>query len=105
MGKYKDIHFYNKDHTEYYNHRVLSFVRWSKNEKLIIISNFDAGQTFGFDLKLPREIIREWGLQNSTYLFKDALFKEKELSLNVDNEIGHIRIDIQPLESLILSLN
>ena len=105
MGKYKDIHFYNKDHTEYYNHRVLSFVRWSKNEKLIIISNFDAGQTFGFDLKLPREIIREWGLQNSTHLCKDALFKEKELSLNVDNEIGHIRIDIQPLESLILSLN
>ncbi|MCK0191056.1 alpha-amylase family protein [Arenibacter sp. F20364] len=104
MGKYKDIHFYNKDYTEYYNHRVLSFVRWSKNEKLIVISNFDAGQAFGFDLKLPREIIKEWGLQNSTYLVKDELFGEKELSLNVENEIGHIRIDIHPLESLILSL-
>jgi len=105
MGKYKDIHFYNKDHTEYYNHRVLSFVRWSKNEKLIIIANFDSGQAFGFDLKLPREVIREWGLQNIIYPVKDQLFKKKELSLHVENEIGHIRIDIQPLESLILSLN
>ncbi|MCM4163770.1 MULTISPECIES: alpha-amylase family protein [unclassified Arenibacter] len=105
MGKYKDIHFYNKDHTEYYNHRVLSFVRWSKLEKLIIISNFDADRTFGFDLKLPREIIGEWGLRNNSYLLKDELFREKEWTLSVENEIGHIRIDIQPLESLILSLN
>src|SRR5690606_38580776 len=97
MGKYRDIHFYNKDYTEYYNHRVLSFVRWSKLEKLIIISNFDADRAFGFDLKLPREIIGEWGLQDNTYRMKDKLYREKELSLSVENEIGHIRIDLQPL--------
>jgi len=104
MGNYRDIHFYNKDHTKYYNHHVLSFVRWSQNEKLIIISNFDAQQAFGFDLKLPQEIVQKWGLENKTYTAKDELFKEKELSLIVKDEIGHIRIDIQPLESLILSL-
>tara|TARA_R110000868_G_scaffold79850_4_gene227049 strand:+ start:46322 stop:48112 length:1791 start_codon:yes stop_codon:yes gene_type:complete len=104
MGNYRDIHFYNKDHTEYYNHHVLSFVRWSQNEKLIIISNFDAQQAFGFDLKLPQEIVQKWGLENKTYTAKDQLFKERELSLIVIGEIGHIRIDIQPLESLILSL-
>ncbi len=79
----------------------MSFVRWSQNEKLIIISNFDAQQAFGFDLKLPQEIVQKWGLENKTYTAKDELFKEKELSLIVKDEIGHIRIDIQPLESLI----
>lgn len=104
MGQYRDIHFYNRDHTEYYNYRVLSFVRWSINEKLIIIANFDRDHGFGFDLKLPPEVVGEWGLQEGTYRFKDVLQSGKEHSLAVENGIGHIRIDLEPLKSLILSL-
>lgn len=104
MGHYRDIHYYNRDHTQYYNYRVLSFVRWSESEKLIIIANFDEHQTFGFDLKLPGEIIREWQLTDKEYTMIDELYNQKENTLYVENEIGHIRIDIKPLESLILSL-
>ncbi len=104
MGHYRDIHYYNRDHTQYYNYRVLSFVRWSESEKLIIIANFDEHQTFGFDLKLPGEIIREWQLTDKEYSMIDELYNQKENTLYVENEIGHIRIDIKPLESLILSL-
>ena len=104
MGHYRDIHYYNRDHTQYYNYRVLSFVRWSESERLIIIANFDEHQTFGFDLKLPAEIVREWQLTDKEYTMIDALYNQKKKTLYVDNEIGHIRIDIKPLESLILSL-
>ncbi|MCM4166888.1 Alpha-1,4-glucan:maltose-1-phosphate maltosyltransferase [Arenibacter antarcticus] len=104
MGAYRDIHFYNRDHTEYYNYRVLSFVRWSENEKLIIIANFDAHDGFGFELKLPEEIIEEWGLQNGSYKLQDQLIPATEKTLKVHNGIGEVRIDLQPLESLILSL-
>jgi len=104
MGHYRDIHYYNRDHTQYYNYRVLSFVRWSESEKLIIIANFDEHQTFGFDLKLPGEIIQEWQLTDKEYSMIDELYNQKESTLYVENEIGHIRIDIKPLESLILSL-
>lgn len=104
MGHYRDIHYYNRDHTQYYNYRVLSFVRWSESEKLIIIANFDEHQTFGFDLKLPGEIIQEWQLTDKEYSMIDELYNQKENTLYVENEIGHIRIDIKPLESLILSL-
>lgn len=104
MGQYRDIHFYNRDHTEYYNYRVLSFVRWSIDEKLIIIANFDGNQGFGFDLKLPPEMVGEWDLQNGVHRFKDVLWHGEEYSLTVENGIGHIRIDLEPLESLILSL-
>ena len=41
MGEYYDIHLYNQQHTEWYNDKVLSFVRWSDDEKLIIVSNFN----------------------------------------------------------------
>lgn len=104
MGQYRDIHFYNRDNTEYYNYRVLSFVRWSENEKLIIIVNFDGHDGFGFELKLPPEIVGEWGLQDREYRFGEVLGREKEYCLGVENGIGRVRIDLKPLESLILSL-
>ncbi|GGW33908.1 alpha-amylase family protein [Arenibacter certesii] len=104
MGEYRDIHFYNRDHTEYYNYRVLSYVRWSKNEKLIIIANFDAHDGFGFELKLPEEIIKEWELQDGAYQLRDQLSESIEKTLNVYHGIGEVRIDLQPLESFILRL-
>lgn len=104
MGQYREIHFYNRDHTEYYNYRVLSFVRWSSNEKLIIIVNFDGHAGFGFDLKLPPEIVGEWGLGDNEYRFREVLMQEGEYSLSVEKGVGHVRIDLKPLESLILSI-
>ncbi|MDX1363257.1 MAG: alpha-amylase family protein [Arenibacter latericius] len=104
MGEYREIHFYNRDHTEYYNYRVLSYVRWSKNEKLIIIANFDAHDGFGFELKLPEDVIREWELQDGVYQLRDQLSGSIEKSLNVHNGVGEVRIDLQPLESFILRL-
>ena len=40
MGGYEEIHSYNRIHTENYNSKLFSFLRWSEHEKLIIISNF-----------------------------------------------------------------
>lgn len=105
MGEYRDIHFYNRDLTEYYNYRVLSYVRWSENEKLIIIANFDVHDGFGFNLKIPEEIIGEWGLQEGTYTLRDQLKGAEEKILNVYQGVGEVRIDLQPLESQILSFD
>ena len=74
MGDYKEIHYYNKDHTDKYNHRVFSFVRWSENEKLIIITNFDTDKSYEFDLKIPESIITVWNLKNKKYQLTDQLY-------------------------------
>ncbi|NKI26110.1 alpha-amylase [Arenibacter sp. 6A1] len=104
MGAYQDIHYYNRDHTEFYNHRVLSFVRWSENEKLIIIANFDANDSFAFDLKLPENIVREWGLEDGDWPLREVLYKEKQNTLSVTQGTGTTRVAVAPLESLIYSL-
>ncbi len=103
MGKYQEIHFYNKDHTENYNHRVLSYVRWSDNQKLIIISNFDVNTDFTFDLKLPPEIVTQWNLSEGTYDLEDKLYGGDRL-LTVTNGVGHIDIKLDTLESFIFEL-
>src|SRR6056297_144172 len=104
MGEYQDIHFYNREHTEWYNHYVLSFVRWSANQRLIIISNFNAHDTFGFELKLPEEIITKWRLSDGNHSITDVLYGSEHV-LKVKNGIGKLRVDINPLESFIFELN
>ncbi len=105
MGDYKEIHFYNKEYTENYNHRVFSFVRWSDNEKLIIVSNFDSDKSYELNLKLPEDVISDWKLKDGKYLVTDQLYLKLTSDLKVENGIGSMKINLMPLESLILKLD
>ncbi|MDT7829208.1 alpha-amylase family glycosyl hydrolase [Pricia sp. S334] len=104
MGEYQDIHFYNKEHTEWYNHHVLSYVRWSDDERLIIVANFDANDRFGFELKLPSDIVQKWELSDGGQRLTDTLFGSEHI-LKVDGGRAEVRIDIDPLESFILKVH
>ena len=91
--------------TENYGNKVLSFVRWSQNEKLIVTSNFDNESNFEFDLKVPKEIIGQWQLSDGDYQFKDQLYNKFESTLKVKDGLGIIKVQLKPLESFILKLN
>ena len=105
MGKYADIHYYNRDNTKNYNYKVLSYVRWSQNEKLVVIANFDADEPYSFELKIPMEIIKEWGLKEGSFKMTDALYGETIKELNVVDGIGRFTVEIHPLESFIFKLS
>lgn len=104
MGDYQEIHFYNKDNTENYDHRVLSYVRWNKDEKLIIVSNFDTENSYDFDLKIPEDIISKWGLKKANYNLEEELYGGKTNNLEVQSGIGKLKIVLKPLESYIFSI-
>ncbi len=103
-GEYKDIHAHNRHTTEWYNDKVYSFVRWKNDEKLIIISNFDAQDTFGFELQIPHDVIEAWHLSDGEYKVEDVLYHHFAGTVRVINGLGKIRIDIKPLESFILKI-
>ena len=103
-GNYQDIHAYNRNSTEWYNDKVLSFVRWNDNEKLIVISNFNSENTYGFELGLPQDIIEKWNLKDGKYDLEDQLYNEYTSILKVENNQAHARIDVKPLESFILKI-
>ncbi|WP_340199779.1 alpha-amylase family glycosyl hydrolase [Ascidiimonas sp. W6] len=104
MGAYEEIHSYNRQHTEWYNHHVYSFTRWSEDEKLVIVSNFHPSDTFGFELQIPESVISKWELKDGTYQLKDQLFESYETTLHILKGKGVARIDIAPLASFILKL-
>ena len=103
-GNYSEIHFFNKEHTPDYDHRVFSFVRWSNDEKLIVISNFETSKHYNFELKIPEEVIREWGLKEGDYQFIDQLYANFSPLLTIKNGTAKMKISLQPLESFILKL-
>ena len=104
-GEYRDIHQYNRENTEWYNDKVLSFVRWSDDEQLIIISNFSSAESFGFELQLPEELKNILLLKDGNYQLKDQLYNNFESELKVENKKTSARIDIKPLQSYILKIN
>ncbi len=103
MGEYRDIHYFNRERTQNYNHRVLSFVRWSQNEKLIVISNFDTDQRYSFELLVPSDIIRLWELKDGTYTMTDALYGSAG-GFRVEDGLGKTTITIEPLQSYLFKL-
>ncbi len=105
MGKYREIHYYNRDHTQNYNHRVFSFVRWSDKEKVIVVSNFDTSEEHRFELKIPEDVISEWGLQEGEYRITEQLYGDYSPGLVVEQGRGKIGLFLSPLSSYIFKIN
>ncbi|WP_066221758.1 alpha-amylase family protein [Formosa haliotis] len=104
MGEYRDLHRYNTEHTEHYGLKQLAYTRWSNDEKLIVVNNFDANYGTEFYLRIPNEIINAWSLKPGTYMLEDALYNIYKTPLQVSEEGAVAKITIRPLESFILKL-
>ncbi|NAY92067.1 alpha-amylase [Muricauda sp. JGD-17] len=104
MGDYQEIHFYNKDHTEGYDHRILSYVRWSEEEKLIVVANFGADKHYKLDLKIPESVIDNWKLNNEEYKLEEQLYGQVDRILSVNEGLGIVPIELAPLESRIFAV-
>lgn len=103
-GEYQDIHLYNRKHTEGYTDKLLSFVRWSATEKLIVVSNFDVDNTYSFSLKIPKNIIDTWHFDKSNYKVEDQLYQQFSTDLIVDEDFATLNITLNALESFILKV-
>ncbi len=105
MGNYEDLHDYNRKNTQNYPDKVLSYTRWSEDEKLIIVSNFDADKNYEFELKVPQEVLKKLMLEDGSYIVKDELYMDYTSKLIVDNGTGKMQIQLEPLQSFILRIN
>ncbi len=104
MGEYQEIHFFNKDNTENYDHRVLSYVRWSNREQLIVVTNFDAHKSYAFELKLPQDLIAKWELEEGQYPLQEMLYGKVEKELFVKDGQGKVHLELEPLQSYIFKV-
>lgn len=101
-GEFAEIHTYNRENTTGYTDKIFSFVRWSDDEKLLIISNFEENPR-DFQLKIDAETIKKLNLKNGSYKLTDQLSGKGGMELVV-NETGLVEIKLAAQESLILEI-
>lgn len=104
MGKFKEIQSANRDKTDGYDPGIYSFVRWSKNEKLIVVTNFSWLTQSTFTLKVPADVISEWKLKDGNYDLKDQLYNQSKVTLKVENGVGKVSLVLKPLESFVYKM-
>jgi glycosidase len=103
-GVYREIHGHNRAWSKYYNNSIFSFVRYTDSEKLLIVTNFNARESYGFDLEIPEDIIKNWGLMDGEYNLTDQLYKKVSVRLYVNMGKGYVRVDTGPLESFVFKV-
>ncbi len=104
-GDYAEIHSYNRtEDNDAYNDKVFSFVRWKDNERLVVLSNFDAVRAFDLEVRIPAIIISSWRLSDGRYMLDEQLYRRNHAQLIVDKGQGTLRITLQPLDSAVLKL-
>ena len=104
-GNYAEIHSYNRaEDNDAYNDKVFSFVRWQDDERLVVLSNFDAESSHDLEVRIPGEIIGSWRLDDGRYMLDEQLYRRNHAQLNVKNGVGTLRITIGPLDSAVLKV-
>lgn len=103
LGKFQEIQSINRKATQNYDQGLYSFVRYSEEEKLIVIANFSWVTTSKIDLVIPNDVIANWKLADGSYTVQDQLYGSSKV-LNVVNGKGTIHLNIKPSESFIFKL-
>ncbi len=104
-GEYEDIHYYNKDHTAGYDHRVYSFVRWKDSQRWLILVNFDAERSYELEMKLPPAVVSAWELEDGKiYQLADLIYEKTNTDLRIEKGQGLFKIGLAPLQSYIFEL-
>lgn len=103
MGSYEDLHAFNRKETLNYTDKILSFARWSENEKLIVIVNFEEKPRL-FRFQLPSTLIEKWKLSDGEYDLTDQLYNTSVFKLFVSGGKANVDIRINSLESFVLKL-
>ncbi|MCW3788556.1 alpha-amylase family glycosyl hydrolase [Plebeiibacterium sediminum] len=103
MGEYAEIHDYNRKKTEGYNDKVYAFVRWSKEEKLIVVSNFGQDKV-QFNLRVPASLLVKIGIVESIVTIEDLLYHQFKTSVKIDHDM-EIPIQLESNVSYILKVN
>jgi len=104
LGEYREIQTANRKDTKGYGKNIYAFVRWSDSENLVVVSNFSATDSGSFDLKIPSDVIADWGLGDGIYTLKDQLYNKSTIKLEITGGEGKAKVIIAPLESFIYKL-
>jgi predicted alpha/beta superfamily hydrolase len=103
LGDYRELHTFNREQeNDAYNDRVFSFARWKNDERLLVVASFDDQSAQDLEIRVPADLIREWGLADGRYMLDEQLYRRNHAQLIVDDGEGMFRLTLEALGSAVL---
>ena len=109
-GSFYDLYPHNYQHTEGFSNRVYAFLRFTSEQKLLIVTNLDAHHEQHFALKIPRTALEAMELsEDASYEMRDIFqsattltFQAGEVCISEGNY--GIPLTLAPLQSLVFTV-
>ncbi len=80
---------------------AFGFVRWSGDERLLVVSNFSADKMLETTLDIPADIVSQWQLTDGRYALEGQLHADSLAEMLVENGRGTARIQLAALQSAV----
>ena len=114
-GAFYDLYPHNRAHTEGFNDQVYAFLRFTDEQKLLIVTNLDAQHEQRFALKIPRTAWQAMGLsEEDTYTLQDVFQSDdslpnEELTVQgsevvVSEGDQGVPLELDPLQSAVFTI-
>uniref|UniRef100_UPI004048B14E alpha-amylase family protein n=3 Tax=Algoriphagus sp. TaxID=1872435 RepID=UPI004048B14E len=104
MGAYQDLHRYNRSKNPAYTDKTFAYARWDKEQKLLVVTNFDESQSVNTILHLSPELLKTWNLTPGNREIQEVLFGKKTTQLRVDTQGAQIDLVLGPWESAVFEV-
>lgn len=102
-GSYASLHQASLAGDSDYSEKQLAFARWQGDDKLIVVSNFDANNAVDLSVVLPTSLQESWSV-GSPLVLTDLLTGKKVTSSFTQQQLS-IVVALPPLGSVILSVD
>lgn len=103
-GEYADLHTFNRIQNQAYGTKQFAFARWSENQKLIIVTNFDEHHWVNTKLQLSPFVFKAWNLEIGEREISEVMFGKKKTSLRVFESFAEIDLELGPWESAVFEV-
>uniref|UniRef100_UPI004048A1DB alpha-amylase family protein n=2 Tax=Algoriphagus sp. TaxID=1872435 RepID=UPI004048A1DB len=104
MGAFQDLHRYNRSKNPAYTDKTFAYARWDKEQKLLVVTNFDESQSVNTILHLSPELLKAWNLTPGNREIQEVLFGKKTTQLRVDAQGAQIDLVLGPWESAVFEV-
>ena len=104
VGRYADLHRANRTYTEHYDDKLLAWLRWSDEQRLVLVANFRDRAYPPLTLELPADQVSALGLDDGRYVLHERIDEQIEAELLVEDGVGRIDLNLAPLAALILEI-
>ncbi len=105
QGDYHELHSHNINMAKGYGDTLFAFTRSTKEQKLIVVSNFSSQKSGKVKLFLPVNYVRDWQLNEASYNLTSMLAHRSTFSaLVVNGQEVSLELELEPYDSLVLAL-